>query len=170
MESRGGCTGCGTASRGSGEGFWPSEHTFGTVHRRAGLGLCDKCLKDLAEWTGLEPATPGVTGRYSNQLNYHSVPGRTAFDLPASKALRRISVLLRRNAALILWWVLRGSNSRHSPCKSDHIAYKSNCYDLYSHPIRSSSIGKRCAVLRATQTMQIISQSSPTRSHGFSCR
>ena len=29
-------------------------------------------LFDLAEWTGLEPATPGVTGRYSNQLNYHS--------------------------------------------------------------------------------------------------
>ena len=28
---------------------------------------------ELAEWTGLEPATPGVTGRYSNQLNYHSV-------------------------------------------------------------------------------------------------
>src|ERR1700704_1746486 len=26
----------------------------------------------LAEGTGLEPATPGVTGRYSNQLNYHS--------------------------------------------------------------------------------------------------
>ena len=24
----------------------------------------------MAEWTGLEPATPGVTGRYSNQLNY----------------------------------------------------------------------------------------------------
>jgi hypothetical protein len=29
----------------------------------------------LAEWTGLEPATPGVTGRYSNQLNYHSFIG-----------------------------------------------------------------------------------------------
>ncbi len=27
----------------------------------------------LAEWTGLEPATPCVTGRYSNQLNYHSL-------------------------------------------------------------------------------------------------
>jgi hypothetical protein len=27
----------------------------------------------MAEWTGLEPATPDVTGRYSNQLNYHSV-------------------------------------------------------------------------------------------------
>ncbi len=28
--------------------------------------------EDLAERTGLEPATPGVTGRYSNQLNYRS--------------------------------------------------------------------------------------------------
>ena len=32
----------------------------------------------LAEWTGLEPATPGVTGRYSNQLNYHSVLLKTS--------------------------------------------------------------------------------------------
>ena len=29
-------------------------------------------MNELAEWTGLEPATPCVTGRYSNQLNYHS--------------------------------------------------------------------------------------------------
>ncbi len=28
------------------------------------------CL--LAVWTGLEPATPCVTGRYSNQLNYQT--------------------------------------------------------------------------------------------------
>ena len=27
-------------------------------------------FKEMAERTGLEPATPGVTGRYSNQLNY----------------------------------------------------------------------------------------------------
>lgn len=26
----------------------------------------------LAEWTGLEPATSGVTGQHSNQLNYRS--------------------------------------------------------------------------------------------------
>ena len=53
----------------------------------------------LAEWTGLEPATPGVTGRYSNQLNYHSPLGHT----PSSAC----------------WWVLTGSNRRHSPCKGD---------------------------------------------------
>jgi hypothetical protein len=35
--------------------------------------LRDKAHYYLAEWTGLEPATPGVTGRYSNQLNYHSL-------------------------------------------------------------------------------------------------
>jgi hypothetical protein len=36
----------------------------------------------VAEWTGLEPATPGVTGRYSNQLNYHSSAGfRPPFQL-----------------------------------------------------------------------------------------
>ena len=30
------------------------------------------CFEKMAERTGLEPATPGVTGRYSNQLNYRS--------------------------------------------------------------------------------------------------
>ncbi len=29
-------------------------------------------FRNLAERTGLEPATPGVTGRYSNRLNYRS--------------------------------------------------------------------------------------------------
>ena len=33
--------------------------------------LFQGCL--AAVWTGLEPATPCVTGRYSNQLNYHTV-------------------------------------------------------------------------------------------------
>jgi hypothetical protein len=37
----------------------------------------------LAEWTGLEPATPGVTGRYSNQLNYHSITTTEHRDLPS---------------------------------------------------------------------------------------
>ncbi len=38
----------------------------------------------LAERTGLEPATSGVTGRHSNRLNYHSnnicVVGDTGFE------------------------------------------------------------------------------------------
>ncbi len=29
-------------------------------------------FKQMADWTGLEPATSGVTGRHSNQLNYQS--------------------------------------------------------------------------------------------------
>ena len=55
------------------------------------------CLNDtpghLAERTGLEPATPGVTGRYSNHLNYRS--------------------------GIQTWWVLRDLNPRPSPCKGD---------------------------------------------------
>lgn len=43
-----------------------------------------RCLSELlAVWTGLEPATPCVTGRYSNQLNYHTVCGSFAiFPVP----------------------------------------------------------------------------------------
>ncbi len=48
----------------------------------------------IAVRTGLEPATPGVTGPYSNQLNYRT----------------RIS----RNL-----WELRESNPRPSACKAD---------------------------------------------------
>src|SRR5262249_53199447 len=40
----------------------PLQHVFGLA-------------ESLAERTGLEPATPGVTGRYSNQLNYRSAFG-----------------------------------------------------------------------------------------------
>ena len=37
------------------------------------IGFSSESL--MAERTGLEPATPGVTGRYSNQLNYRSGTG-----------------------------------------------------------------------------------------------
>ena len=36
----------------------------------------------LAEWTGLEPAPPGVTGRYSNQLTYPSLVDAESLELP----------------------------------------------------------------------------------------
>ena len=56
----------------------------------------------LAERTGFEPATPGVTGRYSNQLNYRSV-----FDTVLERLLDRD-----------VWWVLQGSNLRPTACKA----------------------------------------------------
>ena len=37
------------------------------------LKLALEGLYFSAVWTGLEPATPCVTGRYSNQLNYRTV-------------------------------------------------------------------------------------------------
>ncbi len=45
----------------------------------------------VAEWTGLEPATPGVTGRYSNRLNYHSAltcSGVTRIDISKIRSKR----------------------------------------------------------------------------------
>jgi hypothetical protein len=50
----------------------------------------------MAEWTGLEPATSGVTGQHSNRLNYHSAlkqPGMpynsTALNLWKNKGARK---------------------------------------------------------------------------------
>ncbi len=43
-----------------------------TFHVRITDHLVTHHVKKMAERTGLEPATPGVTGRYSNQLNYRS--------------------------------------------------------------------------------------------------
>src|SRR5690606_36331900 len=37
--------------------------------------------------TGLEPATPGVTGRYSNQLNYRSLKPLAPANLPGTETL-----------------------------------------------------------------------------------
>ena len=53
----------------------------------------------MAERTGFEPATSGVTGRHSNQLNYRS-DGANPTDLPR------------------FWWVLQGSNLRPTACKA----------------------------------------------------
>ncbi len=46
----------------------------------------DQVILQLAERTGLEPATPGVTGQYSNQLNYRSVVGVAGVE-PATYGL-----------------------------------------------------------------------------------
>src|SRR5665213_244427 len=58
------------------------RHGPGT-HDSNGKGATRAPLRTVAEWTGLEPATSGVTGQHSNQLNYHSA---VATCLPALRA------------------------------------------------------------------------------------
>ena len=72
----------------------------------------------MADWTGLEPATPGVTGRYSNQLNYQSA----------------LSMLYLHQK---VWWVMTGSNRRPSACKADA---------LPAELITQSLISLRCSI------------------------
>jgi hypothetical protein len=50
-------------------------------------------MESLAEWTGLEPATPGVTGRYSNQLNYHSAWDEFQLRISANPKLIKLARL-----------------------------------------------------------------------------
>src|ERR1043165_5988872 len=63
-------------------------------------------VESLAGWTGLEPATSDVTGRRSNQLNYH----------PAMVVLR---ARRRRGNRPGGWWAVQGSNLRPPVCKTD---------------------------------------------------
>ena len=51
---------------------YPSVYPLSHTKKNGLRQQCCNPLIFMAEWTGLEPATPGVTGRYSNQLNYHS--------------------------------------------------------------------------------------------------
>ena len=58
--------------------------------------------EEVAEWTGLEPATPGVTGRYSDQLNYHS-----AVVLKFERALRLRASTTRAIYRSMRWGIWR---------------------------------------------------------------
>ena len=84
----------------------------------------------LAEWTGLEPATPGVTGRYSNQLNYHSK------TLELGKLLQLFLLIIATTSG-DTWWVLTGSNRRHSPCKGDALPAE---LSTLASPAKSASL------------------------------
>src|SRR6266566_2735751 len=82
-------------------------------HTRPGSESVGHQNEEMAERTGLEPATPGVTSRYSNQLNYRSE--RNQMTTTAAST----ATAAQGCAAVSKWWVLRGSNPRHSPCKGD---------------------------------------------------
>jgi hypothetical protein len=109
---------------------WPTVATVSPTHGRATAcrrsrrsrrartpaGSGSAARRCMAERTGLEPATPGVTGRYSNQLNYRSTVCPFHWALPG-------------------WWVLRGSNPRHSPCKGDALPAELSTQAI-QHPFR----------------------------------
>ena len=42
------------------------------IKTKKALHVTEELFTLLAVWTGLEPATPCVTGTYSNQLNYQT--------------------------------------------------------------------------------------------------
>ncbi len=77
----------------------------------------------LAGWTGLEPAASGVTGRRSNQLNYHpKLWMRTAKGSPLSRFSPAVPGLpagaRRHKPSGEGWWAVQGSNLRHPACKA----------------------------------------------------
>ncbi len=75
----------------------------------------------MADRTGLEPATSGVTGRHSNQLNYRSAKGAHVTMLTRTLHLEIVTGWLFRPSffTAAIWWVERDLNPRHSPCKGD---------------------------------------------------
>ena len=50
----------------------------------------------MARWTGLEPATPGVTGRYSNQLSYNRTSARARPNVRGYYGSRTVASRTRR--------------------------------------------------------------------------
>ena len=70
------------------------------------LSVLKRFVVFSAEWTGLEPATPCVTGMYSNQLNYHSVLG-----LQIYAAFCITQVLFEKNFLIVFLYPLLSKNT-----------------------------------------------------------
>ena len=70
----------------------------------------------MADRTGLEPATSGVTGRHSNQLNYRSaaISYRSMSHALSSDSLFKKNHLTKANSGT----VMTGSNRRPAACKA----------------------------------------------------
>jgi hypothetical protein len=68
-------------------------------HKNKGALSSSERLRYMAERTGLEPATPGVTGRYSNRLNYRSLK-RWAFTLSVLTTFELLSFASAETFAL----------------------------------------------------------------------
>ena len=73
----------------------------------------------MAQRTGLEPATPGVTGRYSNRLNYRCASAGLASEY-----------FVALNKSFKVWWLMTGSNRRPSACKADALPAELTTHSL----------------------------------------
>ena len=111
----------------------------------------------VARLTGLEPATPGVTGRYSNQLSYnrplHS-PGRPgAFRCSMVRALCRQARFVRKyeNFASCSWGVWGAGFAASEPAM---LAEGSGRFDRF---------GRWCSEGRAAEWHSFLSQ--PSEAH-----
>jgi hypothetical protein len=69
-----------------------SRHSGTAVELETGHAGKTERSEGVAGWTGLEPAASGVTGRRSNQLNYHP-KGTFNSGPPSRAAFRRTTVL-----------------------------------------------------------------------------
>ena len=65
----------------------------------------------VADRTGLEPATSGVTGQHSNQLNYRSFGSQTSNKLPYLAIVTFSLIKVVGDDEI--------RTRRHSPCKGD---------------------------------------------------
>ena len=73
----------------------------------------------MAGWTGLEPATSGVTGRHSNQLNYHPINKYTSKIIHTfyNTIKHTLSILLYQLTQQILHFYTKKSK-KYSPSKA----------------------------------------------------
>src|SRR5690606_12691311 len=78
----------------------------------------------MAQWTGLEPATPGVTGRYSNRLNYHCASAGLASEIHK------------------LWWLMTGSNRRPPACDAGALPAELISHRLARRALYAADRGK----------------------------
>ena len=75
-------------------------HKVCTFWKQKSPHICEGLIL-LAVWTGLEPATPCVTGRYSNQLNYQTndfifteTPTTVGFKSCSFAFLKRVQIYI----------------------------------------------------------------------------
>ena len=88
----------------------------------------------MAVRTGLEPATPCVTGRYSNQLNY-----RTNSDIGATATADRAAVFLNRGTKVGVWGITCKGLPKKNVTKADYcglfvgnqVICQNKFYDLF---------------------------------------